>query len=333
MKIVFYNETLMSGGIEKCIETLIEYLYLEHSIEIVYIDEKKLDPKIVSVLEKRAYVHKLNPTDTITADVCIWCRLYMDYNTLKKQIVATKNFLWVHSKPREKENCILDNKEFLNDIDKIICVSDTVQKQLLVNTSSMVIHNFLPYNIKELAEEKVDDDIFANSGKLKLLTVSRLSNGKGFERVIKLVNMLKENKIDFEYVVIGKGRAEEKRIRDMFQDIDEVKFIGYKENPYPYIKKADYLVQLSDFETWGNVITESKFLKTPIIVTNFESAYEQVIDEHDGIIIDLEEIDYNKYLTRIISNNSKYINNLNDFNYENEIRKWNRLLEDGSKNK
>ena len=119
MKIVFYNETLMSGGIEKCIETLIEQLYLNHTIEIVYTDEKKLDPQIVSVLKKRANVHKLNLTETVIADVCVWCRLYMDYEILSKQIRAKRNFLWVHSKPRERENCILDSEKFLKNIDTV----------------------------------------------------------------------------------------------------------------------------------------------------------------------------------------------------------------------
>lgn len=326
MKIVFYNETLMSGGIEKCIETLIEELSSTHSIEIVYTDDKKLDPKIVSALGKKAYVHKLNPEDTVIADVCIWCRLYMDFDTLRKQIIATRNFLWVHSRPRERKNCILDDKEFLSFIDKIICVSDTVKNQLLVDTSTMVIHNFLPHNIKELSKEKIEEDVFDDSEKLKLVTVSRLSKGKGFERVFKFVEMLRTNNINFEYVVIGKGRAEEIRIKNMFQDIEEVKFIGYRENPYPYIKRADYLVQLSDFETWGNVITEAKCLNIPVIVTNFEAAYEQVIDDYNGIIIDLNETDYKKYLTRIINNNSRYRTNLKDFNYENEISKWDELL-------
>ena len=333
MKIVFYNETLMSGGIEKCIETLIEELYLTYDIEIVYTDDKKLDSKIVSILRKKAYVHKLNPNDVVIADVCIWCRLYMDFDALSKQIRASQNFLWVHSKPRERENCLLDNEQFLKFIDKIICVSNTVKNQLLVDKSSIVIHNFLPHNIKELSEYQIEEEFFKDSKKLKLLTVSRISNGKGFERVLRLVQMLKENKVNFEYVVIGKGRTEEARIRNMFRDIEEVKFIGYRENPYPYIKRADYLVQLSDFETWGNVITEAKYLNTPVIITNFESAYEQVTDEYNGIIIDLDEVDYTKYLTKILNNNSKYRDNLRKFDYENEINKWNEIFENRDKRK
>ena len=38
MKIVFYNETLLSGGIEVSIKNLIDYLSQNHEKEIVYID-------------------------------------------------------------------------------------------------------------------------------------------------------------------------------------------------------------------------------------------------------------------------------------------------------
>lgn len=326
MKILFYNETLMSGGIEKSIETLIEYLYKDYEIEIVYTDEKKLDMNIVNILKKRAYVHKLDTNQKIVTDICIFCRLYMDYPTLKKSIISNKNILWVHSKPREKENCILDNADFLNDIDKIVCVSDTIKKLLHVDKPAEVIHNFLQSNIEQLSEETIEENIFTNSNNLKLVTVSRLSEGKGFNRVLELVKMLKNNNVDFEYVVIGKGRAKETEIRQMFENIPEVKFIGYNENPYPYIKKADYLVQLSDFETWGNVITESKILNTPVIVTNFDTAYEQVEDDFNGIIIDLFEANYQKYLKRILDNKKILKKNLANFKFKNEISNWKNLF-------
>ena len=132
MKIVFYNETILSGGIEKCIESFIQNFSEKNEIEIVYVDDKKLDMRIVEILSKNAKVHKLQKDEIIKADVCIWCRLYMDYHNLKKQIIAKKNILWVHSKPRERENCILDDEEFINDLDEIVCVSKTVQNMLNV---------------------------------------------------------------------------------------------------------------------------------------------------------------------------------------------------------
>lgn len=328
MKIIFYNETLMSGGIEKCIELLTNYLYPQHEIEIIYIDEKKLDPNIVSLLSKNAKVHKLNEGEQVEGDICIWCRLYMDYSKLKQQIKVKKNFLWVHSIPQEKNNYVLQNPDFLNTVDKIICVSDTI-KQLLPagKEKATVIHNFLPNNIHELANFPIaQEDVFNSPNSLHFITVSRLSTGKGFERVLNLVNMLKKHHIPFEYLVIGKGRAKEQEIRNMFNNIDEVKFLGYKENPYPYIKKADYLVQLSDFETWGNVITESKYLGTPVITTSYATAYEQVEDNVNGIIINLNETNYEPYLSRIIHGLHSYKKNLHNFTYKNEIEVWNALI-------
>ena len=326
MKIVFYNETILSGGIEKCIESFASYFSNDYDIEIVYIDEKKLDSSVIEVLEKYATVHKLKKDEVIEADICIWCRLYMDYDKLKNQIKANKNYLWVHSRPRERQNCILDNDEFINNIDGIICVSDVVKEMLDIEKEAIVIHNFIPENILNLANEKIEENVFKNKEKLKLVTVSRLSNGKGFDRVEKLAKMLKENNVDFEYIVVGKGRDKESEIKANLAKYQEIKFVGYKENPYPYIKNADYLVQLSDFETWGNVISEAKILGTPVIVTSFKTAYEQVEDDVNGVIVSLENTDFSNYLKRIIDNKEKYRNCLKNFVYNNEVDKWKKLF-------
>jgi len=135
-----------------------------------------------------------------------------------------------------------------------------------------------------------------------------------------------ENHIDFEYIIIGNGREKELEIKENLSKYKEVKFIGYKNNPYPYIKNADYIVQLSDFESWGNTITEGKILGTPAIITSFATAYEQIEDNINGIIIDLKEKDYTKYINRIVNNKNFYKKNLETFDYNNEIEEWNNLL-------
>lgn len=326
MKIVFYNETILSGGIEKCIEMLSKYLKQDYEIEIVYLDESKLDSKIVEILGKYAKIHKLKENDYIEADICIWCRLYFDYDKLRKIIKANKNILWVHSKPRQLENCILDNENFMQEVSKIVCVSETVKKEVNIDEKTVVIHNFIDDNIQELANmgnpfENMD------SNYLKLTIVSRLSEGKGFERVLELVKTLKNNKIKFILKVVGKGRAKEQEIKKWFEDYKEVEFVGYRENPYPFVKNADYLLVLSDYESWGNVISEAKLLGTPCVVTNFLSAKEQLTDGIDGIIIPFEdEKNYYKYIQKMQKDKEILSNNLRDFKYNNEIEKWNEIL-------
>ena len=104
-----------------------------------------------------------------------------------QQIQAKKYFVvWVHSKPRELPNCILDEKEFVSKISKFICVSEEVKQEVGFYEKSCVIHNFINDNIEELAKEK-NPFLKESDNTLKLTIVSRLSKGKGFERVEELL--------------------------------------------------------------------------------------------------------------------------------------------------
>ena len=324
LKIVFLNRSLMNNKKKKCIELLTLYLNKNHEIEILYLNDDKLDENMVKILSRYAKVSKLEG-QIIKCDVCIFCYLYFDYNKIINQILAKKYWCWIHSKPRELPNCILDNKECICRTSEYICVSNEVLNKLNIEKQGIVIHNFIDPNIKKLADEKVEntkieDDI------LKLVVVSRLSKGKGFERVEKLVKTLEERNIPYRLQIIGKGRAEEEKIRESLGKYKGVEFLGYQENPYKYIKQADYLLQLSDYETWGNAITESKAIGIPCIVTNFPVAKEQIEEEKNGIIVPLELENYNFIIDKAIKMKNTLRKNLQNFKYDNEIEKWEQLL-------
>ncbi len=324
MKVVFYNKTLISGGIEKCLELLSKEIYKDYDIDIVYTDDSILDPNIVKILEQYANVYKLED-EIIDCDVCVWCYLYFDYNRLKNIIRAKRNIAWIHSMPRILPNCLLDSEEFINDMEEFICVSEAVKSNLNISKEGKVIYNFMANDIKELANTfNPFNGIDENT--LKLSVVSRLSQGKGFDRLLILANALKERNIDFKILVIGKGRKREFEIKEAFKDFTEVEFVGYQENPYPYMKNADYLVQLSDDESWCNSITEAKILGTPIIVTNFQSSKEQVINLENGIVIDLNDTNYNQYIELIVSNKYKLKENLKSFEHKNNVDAWTSLF-------
>jgi glycosyltransferase involved in cell wall biosynthesis len=73
-----------------------------------------------------------------------------------------------------------------------------------------------------------------------------------------------------------------------FKHLPKVKFNGITNEPYNEIIKADYLVQLSDSEGYCYSIIEALQMATPVIVTPFESAAEQVTEKINGYIIDFE---------------------------------------------
>ena len=91
--------------------------------------------------------------------------------------------------------------------------------------------------------------------------------------------------------------------------------LGRKLNPYPYIKNADCFVLTSQYEGKPIVIEEAKILHTPIVVTEYTSAHNQipetmgaVVENCDGI---LEEkiasyISDNAWLEKIRHTNKEF---------------------------
>jgi glycosyltransferase involved in cell wall biosynthesis len=326
MRIVLFNKTLISGGIEKCIETLTKALKDDYEFEVCYYDDSIVDDNIVNIISKYAKVTKLTDGMKIKCDKCVWSFLYFDYYKYKDMIEANEYIAWIHSMPRILPDCLLDNEDFVNDCSKFICVSEAVKNNLNISKEGMVIHNFLNDNLIELSKENnplkdIDKDT------LKLSVVSRISSGKGFERLLLLVKELEEEKVPYIVNIIGKGRKREQEYRDLFKDYKNVVFVGYRDNPYNYVKNSDYLVQLSDDESWCNSITEAKVLGVPVVVTNFESSYEQVKDGYNGIMVDLNETDYKKVVRRMLTEKEVLINNLKDFKYAPEIKEWKEVFE------
>ena len=125
---------------------------------------------------------------------------------------------------------------------------------------------------------------------LKLVTVSRISREKGFERMLKISEQLKD--IDYVWHIVGNGYDTN------YQDYIKKKapknwvFHGKLENPFPYIKKADFLLQLSDYEAFGFVLLEALVLGTTVITTDYSSASEMINDTNGYIIKkDLSDFD------------------------------------------
>jgi len=75
-----------------------------------------------------------------------------------------------------------------------------------------------------------------------------------------------KGKIDIKLVLIVEGKPE-KNIRAQVEELgllERVIFIGFKKNPYPYIKQAKGLVLTSDFEGLPTMIPEAISLDAPL---------------------------------------------------------------------
>ena len=151
-----------------------------------------------------------------------------------------------------------------------------------------VIHNINDYDrIRELASAATEEEYQTNG--LKVVTVGRLTAQKGYDRLLRMVADL-EKRFSFELWILGEGEeraALEKLIAE--RDIRCVKLLGYRENPYPLLKKADLFVCSSIFEGYSTAVTEALALALPVITTDCAGMDEILEQGKHGMIVENNE--------------------------------------------
>ena len=186
------------------------------------------------------------------------------------------------------------DKWFYNKYDKIIFVSEQ-NKKSFENIYGKVSERKIIYNyinkerVLNLAKEKCDRSINVKNEK-NFITVSRLVKQKAIDRLIKVHKRLLDEDLNHKIYVIGDGE-EWSNLNVLAKDLNVESsfiFLGKKENPYPYIKQANYFVLLSNFEGYGMVLEEAKILNKPILVTD-TAAKEAVINYDKKIVIENNE--------------------------------------------
>lgn len=164
---------------------------------------------------------------------------------------------------------------------------------------------------------------------IKIVSIGRLTDVKRFDRAVEAAKILKDNGINFIWILIGSGELEN-NLKELIKQFGlEKEFIlaGVKANPYPYIKNADIFVQTSDNEGKSMVIDEAKILGKPIVVTNYMTVRDVIKDGEDGMIADFTPESVAEKIMMIIEDKSlrdRIISNLKSetIGNENEIEKY-----------
>jgi glycosyltransferase involved in cell wall biosynthesis len=106
-----------------------------------------------------------------------------------------------------------------------------------------------------------------------LVGMGRLTQQKGFDILLHAFSKLLTSGIDARLIVIGEGedRARLETQASQLGIEQYVDFLGYKENPFPYVAQADLFVLSSRWEDPGHAIIEAAALGTPIVTTDCPS--------------------------------------------------------------
>ncbi len=168
-------------------------------------------------------------------------------------------------------------KKLYGPFSKVVCISNDIKRDLIENCGfnypkkMEVIYN--PHNVKrllELSNEPIDnteeEELFS---KKTILFIGRLSIQKSPWHLINSFYLLQKNKIDANLIFIGDGNQQVinhiKSLATKYNVIDKIHFLGRKNNPYKYLKRANVLALSSHYEGTPNVIVESIAVGVPVV--------------------------------------------------------------------
>lgn len=256
-----------------------------------------------------------------------------------KKKVHWLQYEYKKTNPNEKYDKLF--KRILPQFDQIVAVSDNVKKYFNevynLGDKVSVIYNVINQN-KILKKANEECDITLNSNDFNIVSVGRLHQAKGYDRLINVIAKLKEfnEKLthNLKIYIYGDGPLffELKKLITDLNLNDIILLVGQVDNPYKYVKNFDLFVLPSNFEAFGLVIIEAMTLKVPVLATETSITDKLINSAVNGMVVE-NSIDgiYNG-LKKIIENKEliiKYRNNLTNYFYDNneQLAKIKQILD------
>lgn len=327
-KILFLIGSLGGGGAEGVLVTLVNGLCKNKNLDITVltlypggINEQKLDKRIslktVHLTRKYPYLNRWLQFFKIKSFAVLpsWLlhKIFIKekYDVeiafiegLPTKIIAgaskaTPIYAWIHinlllfNYSKHAYMTLKHEQQAYRRFNKVFCVSNDVKEAFSkkFNLPGMVLYN--PINQEELIAKSKEgiDSPASDASVLKLVTVGRLAKQKGFERLLGVVGKLRDQGYRFRLQIIGQG-PEKDNLHQLFHQLQleqTVDFVGYKINPYPYVKQADLFVCSSITEGFSTAVCEAILLDVPVLTTDCTGMREIFGDVHCGIIVENSE--------------------------------------------
>lgn len=211
---------------------------------------------------------------------------------IKKPIVAFYHFSFAAMTQRDpKQMKKLGHK--LAHYDRIVTISNAMRQECEVLFPELINKLVVIYN----AQDKKRLESFANEKVLDnrintpfLIAVERLTEDqKDISTIIRSFKILRQRFQRTEKLyIIGKGNSE-KALKQLAQEIgvaNEVDFLGFQANPYPWINAAQLLVHSAKFEGLPTILIEGLMLNKLIVATDCPTGPKEILnDGKAGVLV------------------------------------------------
>lgn len=226
------------------------------------------------------------------------------------KVKAKRKIAWIHIDTTNAD-IAPEAKEYYEKFDALVTISEICKKAFCdhipaVKDRMYVIENIVfPEEVLSKAELPADFSTWENHS-VNLVTIGRLDYQKGIDMAIDACDILVKRGIDVCWHEYGTGvlKDELQNKIDFLQLDDHFILEGLAVNPYPYIKKADMIVQTSRYEGKSIVLDEAKILGKTIVTTRYESVDDQIQDQRTGMITMMTPEAIANGIERVLNNSS-----------------------------
>lgn len=341
-RVLFFIESLAGGGAERVLTTMIEHLDQSlFSITVcpvvrtgIYIDKIKAYARIQPII---------NNSRSLIGRLKYWLIYYVLPPSIVYFLFVPKNFdveiafvegfatrvlsrstnhrccklSWVHTdlinnhwtdiayRSREEE------ADAYTRFDKVVCVSDSVKESMQKVNPSLnsltVLYNPVDVeSIKSLSKEAINDNRYLR-GVFNLVSLGRLVPQKGYDRLLPILKHLHDDGYDFVMNILGDGPDKMLLERLIYENDmgDYVRLVGFKSNPYPFLRSSDLFVCSSRCEGYSTAVTESLSLSLPVITT-LCSGMTELLEGGCGMIVDNNNDALYEGLKQLLSDKDVY---------------------------
>ena len=369
-KILFYLDSLNKGGLDKVVLDFVNHMdydkydvtvmrrfpggyytsLLNSQIKVVsntFIDARKhpvynhlirvVCDRMPRKLMYRLFVHRKYDVEIACGDS--WAATLIGGSTNKK----SKKILWEHMDVTLDESTATHFSPqkvrwFFDPFDKIVAVSKDCKEKFIekYGYEDRIIYIYNPINVKEIQEKSLEfEPEEMREGSVNLLAIGRMMPQKAFLRLIDVFR--KVGNEHCKLFIFGEGPeydAIAKKIKD-YELENRIILLGYKENPYPYIKKSDIFICSSIHESYCLVVAESIVLEKPIISTECAGPIELLDNGKYGLLVKNNEdalVEGLKYMIEHKEQREKYSllckERKSIFSVSQSIKEWEKIWND-----
>lgn len=210
-------------------------------------------------------------------------------------VEAKKKVAWIHFDSGTIDLDSQYNNPFYQKMDKIVCVSKSLVESFAkaypeLRDKVECCYNFMLYDtIKEKGLERQQIEYPKNT--FVCFSACRLTEEKALVRGVAALSKVIKEHTDVVWYIAGDGPERndiEKTVKSYGLE-RQIILIGNQPNPYPYIRNANLVLNVSYHEAAPMIFFESKALGTPVFATRSSSAEELLRDNVDSFVCDNTE--------------------------------------------